>query len=1187
VADFVQRGRQLFEEGQFQEAVKVCRLGLLASPNELEGRLILGSALLALKRYDEVLGEVRTVLGHEPSSAWALALKGEALLRKGDAAQACDVLTRAMAGAAGDQRIRDLYVEARRLRDQEAPRPPATALAAKMGSFDARSAFSGLPGEASTADGRGPLLGKRGGEASRVPDTTTGTGSIDLDPMTEVADVERTVRPDPIGARPQLSSIDDEFDRGDDDGDGAPTDDDSSAGIELDTGDLLVTSGERSLRAASYAIDDPPPSRYPEPAGYLDDDEPAAPRGAAAGEAIDDRGDAVWAAAVAGPAGTRPSTAGLDALFPEEEDGGGVSKLAPLEPPSAHGRDMKVIRSGLGLPEEASLAGSKLPPEILERERAEARRIAEKRGRAASTIHPRTSPPARPWYRRSARGVPLLVYALLALVVVAGAVLAGLKVRGVRLTRQIAAARAGALAMAAADSFPGYVGARDRFARIVRARDDVASRAAYARMTARLYAEFGEGEAQATKALAAVTSPVADVLAARAYLALAGDPAAAVAAAAALAKAAPADPDVDYLTGRAALAADRPADAAEAFRRALARGARPLVHVYLARAELAQGRDAEALAVLERARAALPGQPSVAIWSALVRAQVGSLGPPGDPEASLEAMIADGGRPPEGQTIGVSRRELAWAELARAEVALARGDLTRATAGLDRAAALAPTDPDFGAGLAEARLRAGDVAGARAEVERLVARDPKRRESRIVAARVAIGAGDPGGALAALEQAGDLTSRPDALALRGRAQLAAGAFDRAAADLDAALAARPDLPAAAIARAGVDVARGDAAAALARIDAVYQAHPGSIEIALTYASIARMAGDTARARAVLDKLGGEPTLAVLLERGRLARAEGAFDAAKQAFAAAKALNPAGVEARLELAALALALGDAAGHRTMLDELVADAPTSGPALVEAAMAHTLLGDLDGAAGLLERAAAAAATPSWKLYRERGRVHLRKGEASKAIAELDRAKAVRLDDAEAHLLAAEAALLAEDAKLAARAVAEAETHFKGTPVAATAKGIAGLVGERPADAIAGLQATYAKLVEAKAAPRDLGRVAYWLGRAYFADGNTAKAVEWLGQATTRDPGHADAFFYLGVVLESEQPAKAMAAYEKAVALDPAGNPQAWLSMADYYGQNRQPAAARRACDEYLRRWPTGEFAESLKALRAKLR
>jgi len=93
--DFVQRGKVLIVRRQFQEAAKVCRLGLLGQPQLLEGRLVLGMALMALGRYEEVLGEMRVALDIDDRSALAWLLKGEALSLKGDYAQAEKVLVRA------------------------------------------------------------------------------------------------------------------------------------------------------------------------------------------------------------------------------------------------------------------------------------------------------------------------------------------------------------------------------------------------------------------------------------------------------------------------------------------------------------------------------------------------------------------------------------------------------------------------------------------------------------------------------------------------------------------------------------------------------------------------------------------------------------------------------------------------------------------------------------------------------------------------------------------------------------------------------------------------------------------------------------------------------------------------------------------------------------------------------------
>ncbi|MGE0402764.1 MAG: tetratricopeptide repeat protein [Kofleriaceae bacterium] len=94
--------------------MKVCRLGLLGRPTTVEGRIVLGQALLALKRYDEVLAEMRVALDLDHSSAPAQTLKGEALLKKGDVQAAIDQLKKAQALAPGDPRVKQLLDEASR-----------------------------------------------------------------------------------------------------------------------------------------------------------------------------------------------------------------------------------------------------------------------------------------------------------------------------------------------------------------------------------------------------------------------------------------------------------------------------------------------------------------------------------------------------------------------------------------------------------------------------------------------------------------------------------------------------------------------------------------------------------------------------------------------------------------------------------------------------------------------------------------------------------------------------------------------------------------------------------------------------------------------------------------------------------------------------------------------------------------
>ncbi len=111
-SDFVSRGQALVAAGQYQEAVKVCRLGLLGRPTTVEGRVVLGSALLALKRYDEVLAEMRVALELDHTAVPAHALKAEALLKKGDTAAAIEALNTAQHLSPSDERVQQLLSEA-------------------------------------------------------------------------------------------------------------------------------------------------------------------------------------------------------------------------------------------------------------------------------------------------------------------------------------------------------------------------------------------------------------------------------------------------------------------------------------------------------------------------------------------------------------------------------------------------------------------------------------------------------------------------------------------------------------------------------------------------------------------------------------------------------------------------------------------------------------------------------------------------------------------------------------------------------------------------------------------------------------------------------------------------------------------------------------------------------------------
>jgi hypothetical protein len=109
--EFVERGKLLVFQKQFHEAVRICRLGLLAHPTVVEGRLILGVALMALGRYEDVLAEMRAALELDPENTKAHVLKAEALIELEDVRGAYQALVRALESDPEDSKALALLSE--------------------------------------------------------------------------------------------------------------------------------------------------------------------------------------------------------------------------------------------------------------------------------------------------------------------------------------------------------------------------------------------------------------------------------------------------------------------------------------------------------------------------------------------------------------------------------------------------------------------------------------------------------------------------------------------------------------------------------------------------------------------------------------------------------------------------------------------------------------------------------------------------------------------------------------------------------------------------------------------------------------------------------------------------------------------------------------------------------------------
>jgi tetratricopeptide (TPR) repeat protein len=109
--DFPYRAKDLIRQRRYQDAVRLCRGELLADPDNIEGKVVLAMAHLALQQYEQVCQLVSPVVADQPSMAPARRLLGEALLRLGETTRAREHLEAARDAAPDDPGISDLLSE--------------------------------------------------------------------------------------------------------------------------------------------------------------------------------------------------------------------------------------------------------------------------------------------------------------------------------------------------------------------------------------------------------------------------------------------------------------------------------------------------------------------------------------------------------------------------------------------------------------------------------------------------------------------------------------------------------------------------------------------------------------------------------------------------------------------------------------------------------------------------------------------------------------------------------------------------------------------------------------------------------------------------------------------------------------------------------------------------------------------
>lgn len=1334
-SDFVTRGQALVSSGQYQEAVKVCRLGLLGRPTTVEGRVVLGQALLALKRYDEVLAEMRVALELDHASVAAQVLKGEALLRKGDGHGAVEVLGKLRAEGVADSHAAAMLAEAERIVGRSptmnASHPSVGFVSQDAGAFAALDQgtknYPAHQADAASAD----LDEDSGGDYTR-PTSLAAPGARRRTTPGPVSSADETPSPAvlAVGDRSGTVEVDPELDgidlRGEDDfGEvvGPPV-----ASNQLPLEDAAVRDGPRGSIKSSSKATRPPGAAAPSPANKprrasmfkdevstveLDDEamlevaetlSPASSAGQAARKLVPGPGTAVRNAVkmasgpidLPAPAAMRPTALPLPAPSPpphlaqmlaSQPHVMNVMPPAPL-PPQPQINPRSAIAAALPTAAAVPFQQPPLPPQPvmrmplpmmppqpvpahpamqpqmqmqmpmqmqamaqpmsqfqqmqqlpahlssnvaaarptialnpMQQQSAAAvdaifnaqdtqapawaratmlpggpppygagRAAADEPTRQPHEIDPRiaallagqgsggvpaaafageasssTSRSARTGARKGRSRLQILLWIMIGAAVIGGGVFAGFQIRSLRLRKQIAAARDRAVDLAKADTWQGWLGARDSLFSIAQASPTTDNKAALARARAVLAYEFGDGLADARAAIDGLAGQAnQDLDLATAYLALAQNDAKLARDVAERARqAAPNDAAALYVSGQAALLAGDARGAVEELRHAVDREARPLYAVGLARALGASSAWDDALAIVDRAA----DNPTAVIAKAVLLAWAGRVsgGPGVEIRAQLSKLIAEGGKPPADQPRGVSPSQVAFAELALAQVDFARNELGAARADYRASLDLQLNDQRFAEELIDTVYAIGELEPARKAAALALDKWPASRRARTALAQIWLASGKPASALDLFTRTPDTAGWPKGQAVRGQARLATGDVDGARADFDAALKKLPGYEPALIARAWLDLAAGDLDEARQRIEPRFNPKTATTAMTAAYAAILRVTGDPAardKAKALLERVvtsGPSPdTARAQLELARVDRDLGDVRTARAMYA--EASRGGSFDARLESGLLQIEDSDPAGGRDTLEQLLKDVGDHPPAglLLETARARALVGAHAGAAELLALADKTPGVVRWQLDRERGRLALRKNDATGAAQALARALDACGADLDTFILAADT--ISTDDKqtaLAQKLNALVPTRLKGRPEADIIAGKLDLAaGSRLDEANNAYNAAREGLLKEKASQRRRAQADYGLAAvAYFRrDDPTARSN--LELVMIEDPSIFSAYLFAAEIARLKAPKDALKLAQQAAAFNPASL-DAWKLVGTLAAQlgNRQ--------------------------------
>jgi hypothetical protein len=751
--------------------------------------------------------------------------------------------------------------------------------------------------------------------------------------------------------------------------------------------------------------------------------------------------------------------------------------------------------------------------------------------------------------RKTRSRFQIALWILVGAAMIGGGVFAGFQIRAMRLGKQIDNLRGEATTLANADTWQGWLAARNRLASVAQASGTIDNRAAFARTRAVLAYEFGDGLSEAQAAVADLQGQGGlDGELAAAFLALAQNDAKGARGAADRALAIDAaDGSALYASSQAALLAGDLKLALESGKSAVDKEVRAMHATGLARAYAAATSWEEGLAATDQALKATPDHPGALIARGVLLAEGGRIvvGSPAGAEirGQLEKIVREGTRSVTEQPRGVSPAQVAYADLALARVDAARGNLDAAKADLQNALAVGLDEQRFAEEVVETLYSINLLGPCRTAAERALAAWPGSLRARTTRAQVAIAQGRPDEALALLGKEKDLVQLAKGLAVRGHARLAAGDLDGAVTDFDAALKRAPRLELAIIGRARIELRTGTVEDARKRLEAAYRPAGASPALGSAYAQVLYAVGDQAsrdKAKTLLEKAAGAGALIdaarAQLDFARALRDHGDLRGARAAYEQATRSGIA--EARLEAALLEFEDRRPAEGYKAIEALVQEAGERPPGalLLEAARARMLVGDHAGAAAAFERLQKAQDVVAWQLARERGRYALRRGDNSGAADLLARALDGCGDDAETFLLAAEVATAdIKQTKLIEKVQSLVKARLRDRPEASIVAGKLALAEEKNEVAEVAYEKARAALANATArrqAQAEFGRAVV----AYNKKQDDMNAQNALKLAIALDPTLYNAYAFYADLVRDQAPEEALDYAKKAVTYNP---------------------------------------------------